>query len=71
MKMRAVLEVIAETYEEQQMVLTRFPNSYWNITNPPKAVFYIPYCQYEEVKKMMVEISINEMKELERKTKNV
>jgi hypothetical protein len=58
MKYKAVIEIITESYEEEQFILNRFPNSVWispaGISNK-KTLFYLPYQQYDEVKNTIEE----------------
>jgi len=54
MKYKAVIEVVAESYAEEQFILNRFPNATW-IPLKEKIIFYIPYLQHSEVKKAIEE----------------
>lgn len=57
MKYRAVVEVETNSIEEEQFVLNRFPSALW-IALEKRTKFYIPYHEYNEVKK-----TVNEWRE--------
>lgn len=54
MKMKSVIEVTTESYEEEQFLFRKFPNSWWDIRGN-QAVFYFQYLQYHEVKQAIEE----------------
>lgn len=58
MKMQAVVEVVAETYEEEQFILRKFPSAVWVAPagmNKGNVLFFLPYAQYAEIKKAIDE----------------
>lgn len=56
MKMKSVIQIIAENYEEEQLVLQMFPDVFWTQYNG-KTRFYIPTSETDRVKFL-----INKMK---------
>jgi hypothetical protein len=48
MKMRSVIEIQAESYAEQQYIMTHLPEAVWIVLGE-KTTFYMPYPQYEKV----------------------
>lgn len=54
MKYKTVIEVITESYAEEQYILSKFPNASW-IPYIEKIIFYIPYSQYSEVVRALYE----------------
>ena len=61
MKYKKMVEIIAESYEEEQFLLTRFPDAWWghrdNLTS-----FYVPESRLVDVKNI-----VNEYKEMKKK----
>lgn len=55
MKVRHMIEITAETYNEEQEVLERFPDSIWIKLNENRTKFYIKKDQDSEVRKFLVE----------------
>lgn len=55
MKHRAVIEVVTNSIEEEQFILNRFPDAVWVALKEEKTLFYIPYYQYNSVKKSVEE----------------
>lgn len=66
MKIRKMVEIITETYEEQQFILSRFPNSFWFVeddeNNLYKTRFYI-----SELKQTEAVAALNEWRDLSRR----
>lgn len=54
MKMRAVVELTAESYDEEQFLLNKFPGVWWELRDN-KTVFYIEYPRYHEVRSAIEE----------------
>jgi Ni,Fe-hydrogenase I cytochrome b subunit len=42
MKVRKVIEITTENYEEQSFILTKFPKAWWNVIGPNVVKFYLP-----------------------------
>lgn len=55
MKMRAVIEIETESYLEEQYILEQLPNSVWIYLGEKRVRFYIPYPEYDLVKKILKE----------------
>jgi hypothetical protein len=55
MKAKNVVQVITETYDEQQFILSRFPESFWFVEEEDRTRFYIPVGRQEEVYKTIIE----------------
>jgi hypothetical protein len=64
MKHKLVIEIITESYEEEQYILMKFPESWWYSANPREGytVFYLPAANEEKVQE-----AITEWKEMKRK----
>lgn len=54
MRMRSVIEIQTESYAEQQYIMTHLPEAVWIVLGE-KTTFYMPYPQYEKVKKVIHE----------------
>lgn len=55
MKSKVVIQMTAENYIEEQILLKEFPESIWLKLNE-KTIFLIPYEKMENVVEMMVNI---------------
>ena len=55
MKMQAIIQIVAESYAEEQFIMNRFPGAWFNPISPGRTAFYIPYPQYQEVKEAINE----------------
>lgn len=56
MKHKQVIELVAETYEEEQFILNRFPDAYWYPSNAQgNTVFYISVENKNDVEKVVDE----------------
>ena len=55
MKHRSVIEIEVNTYLEQQHIISRFPNAIWVSLDENRMRFYVPYQEYNEVKKVIEE----------------
>lgn len=63
MKIRKMVEITTETYEEQQFILSRFPNSFWFVEEDVnKTRFYI-----SELKSSEAISALNEWKDFNSK----
>lgn len=60
MKHKLVIEIIAETYEEEQFLLNKFPSVWWDDRSGFTS-FYVPESQKSEVVNV-----INEWKEMKK-----
>jgi len=58
MKHRAVIQIDVDTYLEQQHILTKFPNAVWISVGENRMRFYVPFQEYNEVKKVIEEWEI-------------
>ena len=45
MKIRKMVEIITDSFEEQQFILSRFPDSFWFVEGDNKTRFYISALQ--------------------------
>ncbi len=54
MKHKKVIQIIAETYYEEQYILLRFPEAWWD-DRSGETVFSIPLEQEEQVHEVMKE----------------
>lgn len=59
MKIRKMVEIITDSFEEQQFILSRFPDSFWFVEGDNKTRFYISAMKQNEA----IE-ALNEWKEL-------
>jgi len=55
MKAKKVIELVTETYSEQQFILSRFPEAYWNVTGKNRTIFYLPVSKEDLVEKTLKE----------------
>jgi len=62
MKIKHLIEVSTETYEEQQFILDRFPGVWWQVRDVNNTRFYIPQSQGKRLQE-----AINEYEELNEK----
>lgn len=42
MKIRKMIEILTENYDEQQFVLERFPNAWWSVLDSNNTKFFVP-----------------------------
>ena len=57
MKHKLVMEIITESYEEEQYILMKFPESWWYSANPREGhtIFYLPASNEETVQEAITE----------------
>ena len=49
MKQKSVIQITTESYEEEQHILSKFPEAVWISLKPGKTLFHLPFSQYNEV----------------------
>ena len=59
MKHKAVIQITAESYAEQQYIMAKFPSAVWVTLSEERTLFYVPYAEYNEVKKAINEWRAN------------
>lgn len=64
MKQQLLVEITTESYDEQQFILSRFPEAYWYVTeNTEKTKFYLPEDRENEISEAIHEWNeVNERK---------
>ena len=55
MKLNHVIEIVTETYEEQQFILDKFPTAWWEVRSTNETRFYIPKKQGKRLQEVINE----------------
>ena len=61
MKYQRKVEIVTETYDEQQFIFNKFPEAWWNLVDDKNTIFLVPVA-----KEQLVQEAYNEFKERKR-----
>jgi len=55
MKVKKSVKIIADSYEEEQFLMEKFPDAWWDASNWEKTIFYLPRAKEKEAKEALKE----------------